>query len=74
MPGTFERFYKKFGNPIDYKRASILCDEADQLITDLQLKSHEFKYSEVEEKAVRLVTISRVLESKYFGVKAKASS
>jgi hypothetical protein len=66
MPGTFEKFYKKYGQPNDYARASELCDEADQLINVLQLQSTELPYSEIEAKASRLVTISRVLERKYF--------
>jgi hypothetical protein len=70
MPGTFERFYRKYGNPNDYNKAATLCDEADQIITVLQLHSSLFKYSEIEEKSIRLVQIHRVLESKYFGPKA----
>ena len=66
MAGTFERFYAKYGQPQDYWRAKQLCDEADELINQLQLQSCFFKYSEVEEKATRLITISRVLGKKYF--------
>lgn len=66
MAGTFERFYAKYGQPQDYERAKQLCDEADELINQLQLQSCFFKYSEIEEKATRLITISRVLGKKYF--------
>lgn len=66
MPGTFEKFYKKFGQPQDYERAKVLCDEADQLIEELQFNSLSLRFSEVDEKASELIRINRVLRNKYF--------
>ena len=74
MAGTFERFYNKFGNPTDYERAKLLCDEADQLIDELQVQSETFRYSEIEWKTNRLVMISRVLAKQYFPDPLKKSA